>query len=1342
MKKGVRKKKRIYGIGSIIFLMLISFLVYQGYWFIRDFGKNKYHLKVEKYIQPELKEQIGVLLEVEIKEPKKETIVLKSKQDQVISPESLEGLDIEGLKILSGENAASDGVKIEIEKSDKTRTFKLPIPIAQDSQDTIEIYREGRKIKSTKINYSLPKEKQKKSRNTALASRDNLYATTGAVAKTNTNYDMFHLPLMTQLQNFNPSKKKIVYNYQELIDALKDSSIDDIEFGANISGTAELPKINRSLRIDGKNFTFSSTATSNANRTFRLERTKTPRTFAFVNMKVDIRNSSGLIQSDNLLSNDNEWVVLIENVSNTYRGEIGSFINIPRASLVMKGIVNWVSGTRTDDVINATEILITDGAKVDLTGERTTIRLYPQNNSINTTFVAEKGSVLNIHSRKRQAIYANVEGSRNRVYFEARDQETVVNATSNGNETGAIGATISLCGASNNSSATTKSLTQVTAGAKINVHSLGLTNNKQRAQPAMINQVTDSNFHVDGEGSELNLISEGEGNNIGAVLRFRLVGGQTFLIKNKGKVTIDKRYGEASGVRLYGQNNQFLVQAGGNLSINNQADKSSGGRPTNGGDLAGKQGVQFPVDGSGRTSVFAMEGKGSEVYIKADLGPALWTQYGNLRFLIGKETIFRAEGTTNSQTSGIVQSAGTASFEIDQPRFYDLRNNRSNGGQVFSSGTNSGTFEANKSYLSVWEIKNNVDLDKDPDAYWAPISYKLTGSHFERIVSTDYPNEFNTSTYKGANRYSRMSGNGSAPTVDELRVPTNADKTIYGHVSVKVGYGDEMRDAWEDEVWVTVQVKRDGKILSEEVLSTKGINNDLPGVKQWDEDEARGGIFVLDRDDFLRTGDTVEVIGAHRGRKNEVGEASEEKETILVKPVTTVDVTPPQKLTVTKDPLAESSSKITNATKQIKGTIELYDEREEKIMDEIYLYPKINDQFAKESITKITSEGKQKGDSIVDWTINLPGYLPAGSQIELYAKDRSDIGELQDKDNLLTHTKEPNDLWGNVMPTARGYESYKGYHDAVKTSKKDERFKPATLLTVEDIIPEGLVIFPDSVKSSTKVKDSVTNQEIDITRVGSRLTYTGKIRSEDNLSNSRKVVQNVFAQIVIPEDLAEEELNFTFKKKKISDSEDKAVEVSATYDPVTRMLTTETDKVNLSIEDEILFSFSSIVTRIPEGSPSFSLSVKAQGRSPEEIPFVPGDFIPENQRVLAAEVVMVSPMPENTKPTDPDPIIEDGNAYVRLSVVNKRLTAYYRNVNKIIIKIDGDKYKTYTPQLATAEKSILLDIPIDQHRRNITAEYYYPDPNNAGNVVKKIASWNKDKWNDAVNDALDKKTDQ
>lgn len=110
-----------------------------------------------------------------------------------------------------------------------------------------------------------------------------------------------------------------------------------------------------------------------------------------------------------------------------------------------------------------------------------------------------------MHSREGQAIYANSQGYVNKVHFEARDEGTVLNATSNGALIDYYGATISICGSSNNSSEATKSATKITSGAKVNIHSLGLNNNKKRAQPAMINQVTNGNFYVDGKGSELNL---------------------------------------------------------------------------------------------------------------------------------------------------------------------------------------------------------------------------------------------------------------------------------------------------------------------------------------------------------------------------------------------------------------------------------------------------------------------------------------------------------------------------------------------------------------------------------------------------------------------------------------------------------------------------------------------------------------------------------------------------------------------------------------------------------------------------------------------------------------------
>lgn len=180
----------------------------------------------------------------------------------------------------------------------------------------------------------------------------------------------------------------------------------------------------------------------------------------------------------------------------------------------------------------------------------------------------------------------------------------------------------------------------------------------------------------------------------------------------------------------------------------------------------------------------------------------------------------------------------------------------------------------------------------------------------------------------------------------------------------------------------------------------------------------------------------------------------------------------------------------------------------------------------------------------------------------------------------------------------------------------------------------------------------------------------------------------------------------------------------------------------LTKDDVLTFNFFTKVTDVPEGSPEFSLTVKAQGKSPNEEPFIPGDFILENQKTLTDEATMTSPMPKKGSENETESIIEDGKAYVRLSVINKRLTAYYRNVTKIVVKIDGDIYRSFDKtsglqELSTAEKAIVLDIPIDQHRRNITAEYYYPDPQNTSNSLKAITTWNKKKWNKDVNDALD-----
>uniref|UniRef100_UPI001ED8C3B6 hypothetical protein n=1 Tax=Enterococcus mundtii TaxID=53346 RepID=UPI001ED8C3B6 len=63
------------------------------------------------------------------------------------------------------------------------------------------------------------------------------------------------------------------------------------------------------------------------------------------------------------------------------------------------------------------------------------------------------------------------------------------------------------------------------------------------------------------------------------------------------------------------------------------------------------------------------------------------------------------------------------------------------------------------------------------------------GSNFNTIRKTSDPESFNTSTFgpAGMTAYSRISANNARAVVDELRVPTNADKSIFGHVSIPEG---------------------------------------------------------------------------------------------------------------------------------------------------------------------------------------------------------------------------------------------------------------------------------------------------------------------------------------------------------------------------------------------------------------------------------------------------------------------------------------------------------------------------------------------------------------------------
>ncbi|MBE8863523.1 hypothetical protein G9441_18310, partial [Enterococcus faecium] len=116
---------------------------------------------------------------------------------------------------------------------------------------------------------------------------------------------------------------------------------------------------------------------------------------------------------------------------------------------------------------------------------------------------------------------------------------------------------------------------------------------------------------------------------------------------------------------------------------------------SNGSDTAGRQGIQFPLDGSG-TSGFNAQGENSRIHIYAHRGPAVWMQGGEAEFLAGKDATFRMEGRTLGANNGIISSVARSNFVIDEPLFYDFRNNRPNGGQAFSNSNRDSTFRSNR----------------------------------------------------------------------------------------------------------------------------------------------------------------------------------------------------------------------------------------------------------------------------------------------------------------------------------------------------------------------------------------------------------------------------------------------------------------------------------------------------------------------------------------------------------------------------------------------------------------------------------------------------------------------
>lgn len=513
---------------------------------------------------------------------------------------------------------------------------------------------------------------------------------------------------------------------------------------------------------------------------------------------------------------------------------------------------------------NAPTMEITRGASVDVlvrSGTKRGIRL----DGANAVLSLNQGGKLTAETQAATAIQLNGDY----VKLLAENKETSINAKSNYIATTVNGVSTVKLGEEETEKIGREPIVGASDSANITLWA--------NSSSALVLQGINGQFNVNSKATlKLDSGPSGqlEANNANATLRFlrsgpnntgTTHGGYQFNI-NGGDMTVTKRKGNAGGaaqmapaIRMWGSNNQVTVSNAGRLLVVNEGT----GIAHNGNTGGGNQGIHYTA---GSNNGFSVNDPGSEVRIYANDGPALDmsdatvaggnTAGGNGEIRVSNLGYFEASGRTASANAGIFRGRSTT-VNFDNPLFMDYRNNRVGGGNIFSNIASS-TLTATASDFAVW--KDGTDLDADPYLHSNNMDYTFSGTNFSTLTSMEPAERFDFEAFgsAGLTSYSRLSSNNARwAIVNELRVPTNADKKIHGLIRMPVGLHDS-RPAWQDEVKVTVEIERDGAVIQTYETLTHGHTAEKPGISIYDE-EPQGGVFEIELDEYLQAGDLVRI---------------------------------------------------------------------------------------------------------------------------------------------------------------------------------------------------------------------------------------------------------------------------------------------------------------------------------------------------------------------------------------------------------------------------------------------------------------------------------------------------
>ncbi|MCL2864214.1 MAG: hypothetical protein FWE25_01600 [Lachnospiraceae bacterium] len=406
------------------------------------------------------------------------------------------------------------------------------------------------------------------------------------------------------------------------------------------------------------------------------------------------------------------------------------------------------------------------------------------------------------------------------------------------------------------------SLVTVEGGAVMRVYSARTT--------AVVNHGLGSIFRV-GTGGTVFAIARNSARDFEAVFRFRQVGGMTFDI-NGGDVYIVAGPGQQSqGLRLYGGNNAVYVSNMGSLNVRHYGTGANYDATNPRGVALYYENGNINLDMADR---FYLTDRYSQVDLFSQNGMGLSgaSNAGAFtRITANPETIFTVSGNRSAATQSVFRGA-RLHFEMHRPMYFDFRNR--GGGRVFTGTQATSQWIGADTDVAVWD-RAPATFANAPVEAWSRINFNVGGVNLAgditsivapgavagTVNSTDTPS-FQARHNLMSPNYGRISANNATPRVDWLRIPTNADMRVFGHVSVQEGRPIHARSAWENEVWVEVVFRNPAGV---EVYRAEGMTAN----RLMFDEMARDGLFEVvfapgGTPQLLPEGYTVEVVHARR----------------------------------------------------------------------------------------------------------------------------------------------------------------------------------------------------------------------------------------------------------------------------------------------------------------------------------------------------------------------------------------------------------------------------------------------------------------------------------------------